>query len=362
LVTKPEVIMINYRNLVRYNKVKTVGVNQVGFGSSCIGGTKAMQLSCREKFVEGEGCNFSELGVQPPQWNLKITTSCQAFFALADLPENKQKIWIAKPSTAFHGAGIKIYEGTQALHARYYCGNVKKAIIVQEYLAKPALMGGHKFDFRTYLLIASMQPFIAFYHEGFVRRSEHAYDTDASSLSDTKKHITNAHGQSMVNHFFSFSQLQDILTSESGFSPDYMNKTFEPHAMRVTNFIFQAAKKQRFKHTNGRYQLFALDWMLDADGGAHLLEANGNPQISPYPKSVGLTPTIWTSMMEIVHRVQVEPHTLPEDFSARARTTIGRWKLVYNEQEETSQNSEYNPCKFRQYAEEEHPLYSYVKK
>ena len=39
----------------------------------------------------------------------------------------------------------------------------------------------------------------------------------------------------------------------------------------------------------GRFQLFALDWLLDAEGGMHLLEANGNPSIVKYP-GTGLTP------------------------------------------------------------------------
>ena len=38
-----------------------------------------------------------------------------------------------------------------------------------EYL-DPALLDGHKFDVRSYLLVASLDPLLVFYHDGFVRR------------------------------------------------------------------------------------------------------------------------------------------------------------------------------------------------
>lgn len=41
----------------------------------------------------------------------------------------------------------------------------------QKYIDKPLLMDGKKFDFRVYMLIASMDPLIVLYHDGFLRRS-----------------------------------------------------------------------------------------------------------------------------------------------------------------------------------------------
>eukprot|EP00516_Mucochytrium_quahogii_P007709 CAMPEP_0203755580 /NCGR_PEP_ID=MMETSP0098-20131031/9004_1 /ASSEMBLY_ACC=CAM_ASM_000208 /TAXON_ID=96639 /ORGANISM=" , Strain NY0313808BC1" /LENGTH=512 /DNA_ID=CAMNT_0050647107 /DNA_START=157 /DNA_END=1692 /DNA_ORIENTATION=+ len=324
----PELLVLRPGQLERYNTVNDFGVNLFGFGSSCIGGGKATQLWCREQFALNDGCSFDDLGVQPPQWDMGVKDSCLKFFAMAMLPENKEKIWISKRTMGFHGKGIQLWKGPKELRKRFSCrrnyGSENARYLVQEYLEKPALMGGHKFDFRTYLLVASMKPFIGFYHRGFVRRSQHAYDKNMSNLRDTRAHITNAETQSEDNHFFSFQELQEILTRESGFDSNFMNETFEPAAMRASNFLLQSAKRLG-KHIPGRSQMFALDWMLNEDGSAHLLEANGNPQISTYPSNVQLTPKIWLDMLDVVHKVQVEPHLLPENFSVKAKTTIGGW-------------------------------------
>ena len=46
---------------------------------------------------------------------------------------------------------------------------LRKKWFVMEYI-DPALLDGHKFDLRSYLLVASLNPLLVFYHDGFVRR------------------------------------------------------------------------------------------------------------------------------------------------------------------------------------------------
>jgi len=355
----PEMLIISYKSVSKYYNVKTSIVNQVGYGSACIGGGKGKQLACKEEFSKKFGCDYRGLGVQPAQWNIRYPDDCRVFSAEASKPENLDQIWIVKPGGSFHGSGIKLYKGVQEVNAVYPCDKILlDGVIVQRYLDKPALFAGYKFDFRSYMLIASMNPFVVFYHDGFVRRSEHPYDTSASGLSDAKKHITNSRSQSLENHFFSFRQLQEQLTKESGFPADYMEKVFRPHAMRTTNFLFQAAR-EKFTHRNGRFQMFALDWMLDADGGMHLLEANGNPQISDYP-GVDLTPQIWEDMFELVHLIQVEPELLPDNFGVKNRYRFNNWHMVYNELEAEHYGEIYSPCKFSSYVSSRHPLFSFA--
>lgn len=358
---RPEMVLISYKSLAKYSNIKSSLLNQVGYGSACIGGGKGKQLSCKEDFAKENGCEYQSLGVQPVQWNIRYEGACRAFFLEAAKPENARQIWIVKPGGSFHGSGIKLYEGVAKLSSLYSCeGQLGDGLIVQRYVSKPALFTGNKFDFRTYMLIASMDPYIVFAHDGFVRRSEHAYDTAGASLTDTKTHITNAKSQSMDNHFFSFEQLQQRLSAESGFAPDYMENVFRPHARRATLFMFESAKR-KFAHRKGRFQVFALDWMIDADGGMHLLEANGNPQVSSYPLP-DLTPALWTTMHDVVHAVHVEPETLPQDgsFSVRDRYRFGGWHMVYNELELEAEGKNYNPCLFNTYRDQNDPLFGFV--
>ena len=56
------------------------------------------------------------------------------------------------------------------------CGSIYKNIVMQRYISNPLLIEGHKFDFRIYMLVASTNPLIVYYHDGFLRVSLELYD------------------------------------------------------------------------------------------------------------------------------------------------------------------------------------------
>jgi len=61
-------------------------------------------------------------------------------------------------------------------------------IIAQKYVSNPLTVDGHKFDFRIYMLIASTDPLIAYYHDGFLRISLSKYTKNSTEKST---HFTN---------------------------------------------------------------------------------------------------------------------------------------------------------------------------
>lgn len=60
--------------------------------------------------------------------------------------------------------------------------------MVQKYVGRPFLINNKKFDFRAYLVIASMDPLIILYHDGFLRITLTDFD---ESSSDLTAHLTN---------------------------------------------------------------------------------------------------------------------------------------------------------------------------
>ena len=48
--------------------------------------------------------------------------------------------------------------------------------VIQKYVANPLLIKGRKFEFRVYLLVASVNPVIAYYHEGFLKIALNKFD------------------------------------------------------------------------------------------------------------------------------------------------------------------------------------------
>lgn len=63
------------------------------------------------------------------------------------------------------------------------CGEIMDNLMAQKYIANPSLIEGHKYDFRIYMLIASTDPLIVYYHDGFLRLSMLKFDRDSKDRS-----------------------------------------------------------------------------------------------------------------------------------------------------------------------------------
>lgn len=80
--------------------------------SSCIGGTKGVQLRCRQTFAAQHNCSFTDLKISPQQFNILDREECRAFLADAGKKENLEKFWIGKQGGAYHGSHMTLFKGT----------------------------------------------------------------------------------------------------------------------------------------------------------------------------------------------------------------------------------------------------------
>lgn len=93
--------------------------------------------------------------------------------------------WIVKPPASARGTGIKVVHRWSQIPK-------KRAVVVQQYLSRPKLIGGAKFDLRLYVLVTSFNPLkIYIYPEGLVRFASVKYNDDINYLSDRFMHLTN---------------------------------------------------------------------------------------------------------------------------------------------------------------------------
>lgn len=128
--------------------------------------------------------------------NLLDKEECLGFFK--ELGTEKYKIekerdtyvFIEKIGYGAHrGKGVFIFdeEREQMAKLKYAdgqkCGEVSESTVMQKYIADPLLLEGHKFDFRIYMLIASVNPMILYYHDGFIRLSLHFYDKNSTEVN-----------------------------------------------------------------------------------------------------------------------------------------------------------------------------------
>ncbi|XP_042319299.1 tubulin polyglutamylase TTLL7 isoform X3 [Sceloporus undulatus] len=100
--------------------------------------------------------------------------------------KRRQKTFIVKPANGAMGHGISLTRNAEKLHSQEH-------LIVQEYLDKPFLMEGYKFDLRIYILVTSCDPLKIFlYHDGLVRMGTEKYHPpNDSNLSQLYMHLTN---------------------------------------------------------------------------------------------------------------------------------------------------------------------------
>ncbi|KPP78298.1 tubulin polyglutamylase TTLL7-like, partial [Scleropages formosus] len=100
--------------------------------------------------------------------------------------KRKQKTFIVKPANGAMGHGISLIRNCEKLPAQDH-------FIVQEYLDKPFLMEGYKFDLRIYILVTSCDPLRIFlYNDGLVRMGTEKYHApNDSNLNQLYMHLTN---------------------------------------------------------------------------------------------------------------------------------------------------------------------------
>jgi len=175
------------------------------------------------------------------------------------------------------------------------CGKKPMDWQMQRYILNPLLLYGHKFDFRVYMLVASTNPLIVYYHDGFLKLSVHIYDRNSTNkavhLSNTeisKDVFEKAKNESWLGmnetelrkfQTWTFSRLQGYLL-HTGMVKDenwiennlrVQMKTAMVHMIRMT--------KRFFLKRSQSYELFGIDFVLDENLKLWLIEANSSPMM-----------------------------------------------------------------------------------
>ena len=244
----------------------------------------------------------------PQAYELANRTQCLQFFHYIQMEEyveekkNMGIIFFFKISEGVHqGNGVTIFDSKleNKLKMQYNyglsCGKIKDPVQMQRYVPNLLLLDGHKFDLRVYLLVASTNPLIAYYHNGFLKLSVHIFDAKSSNkdahISNT--HIANtafkeAREHSWLNmnetelrafQTWTFDRLNNYLLDkgyihDENWIKDSLIKQLKEimiHSLRMSQHVF-LKKSQTF-------ELFGCDFVLDKDLKVWLIEINTTPAI-----------------------------------------------------------------------------------
>ncbi|NXA40283.1 TTL10 polyglycylase, partial [Eudromia elegans] len=233
----------------------------------------------------------------PESFRLDLRDERNAFFELYQ----EGDIWICKPTCSNQGRGIFLLK-TRAAVASYLAklhsteeeplskkGSCKapQARIVQRYIQQPLLLGGKKFDVRSYLLIACTAPYVVFFAQGYVRLTCSSYDAASDDLT---AHLTNQYVQKKnplynqlkeetiwrMEHFNSY--VNEKCRRARGLPKDWVFTVFTRRMQQIMVQCFLAARL-KLERKLGYFDLIGCDFLVDEDFKIWLLEMNANPAL-----------------------------------------------------------------------------------
>eukprot|EP00038_Savillea_parva_P011907 m.201031 g.201031 ORF g.201031 m.201031 type:complete len:803 (+) comp21289_c0_seq1:71-2479(+) len=213
--------------------------------------------------------------------------------------DNTMPVYIVKPVNSAMGRGIRLVR--DAVHLSSVLPKGESAI-VQEYIDRPLLIDGFKFDLRIYVLVLSVDPLRVFlYDDGLVRCSTTPYEApDAGNIDDLFMHLTN---YSINKYSDSFDEaesdsegskrtLQWLFKwlSKQGKDPsnvwdsisDVVLKTLIaglPQNQHAASLIPNHSDPSRTHPTDASkcFAIYGFDVLLDEDLKAYVIEVNRSP-------------------------------------------------------------------------------------
>jgi tubulin--tyrosine ligase len=233
-------------------------------------------------------------------------------------PDSEKEWWILKPSMSDRGQGIRLFNSESQLQEIFEEWEVDEPdeeddnedglngssgpilnekneqgvvtsqlrhFIAQPYIDPPLLLpssAGRKFHIRTYVLaVGSLKVYV--FREMLALFSEKPYCApweETDELRDLTRHLTNTclqdGGSSNEGSVRRYWTLDD---SVPGLAPQWKDRVYD-QICTVTGEIFEAAARGMLVHFQtlpNAFELFGLDFLVDAAGTAWLLEVNAFP-------------------------------------------------------------------------------------
>ncbi|CAG9333256.1 unnamed protein product [Blepharisma stoltei] len=263
-------------------------------------------LTMREygKYYEGREKCFNPWEVMPHTLVLFEKEQCEEFVESLKKDKNPDKIkWIYKKSRYSHnGSGLQVVDAQIAkelleLYSKPQgCENKNDKYLAQKYIPNPFLINGKKFDFRAYMFIASTDPLMILYHDGFLRVSMADYDEDSSNPAVylTNTHITedylksknmtqDDYNQFMEDQGWDFDHFNRFMVNSGHVDKNWMNDYVKKYIKWAMFHIVRMNLDHLLRHP-GVFEIYGLDFLLDEDFKLWFIELNLTPSIAATSK------------------------------------------------------------------------------
>jgi len=316
------------------------------------------------KIFEGQPQCFNRSEVFPRAYRLHHKEECQEFFKLIRSRAYKESLatdpvqYLIKAGFGVHksqGVFLLDEDKAKSLNLEYdygkKCGTKRKSFLAQKYITNPLLLDKqNKFDFRIYMLIASTNPLIVYYHDGYMRVSLNSFD---KSSKDRATHLTNTYlaekkfaeartENKTINgmtadelkdyHLWGMDDLLEYLLSTNKITDkNWLNNYLRPAFHKAIIHLVRMGSYTFLKESNV-HELHGLDFMLDENLKLWFIECNPNPLLT------GVKPELIVPMLKNMFTIQ---------YSYYRSRMLRVLDLLYYLQQETLQQGTVDYAKWR---------------
>lgn len=259
------------------------------------------------KRFKGKKKCLDQVDYFPISYRLYDKEECQEFFRHINTPEypdlkkESEIQFVLKTGFGVHrGEGVYLLdnEAERNIIANYSdgkaCGKSNENIVAQKYYYNPLLLDGFKFDFRQYMLIASVDPLIIYYHDGFLRVSLFPY---SNKKIDRKAHLTNTElakkvfkqvdetgepfmgmNSTQLREFQmrTLDQFEEWLIKKGkkpeGWVREHLVKEFQKAYLHCTKMI-----EEKLERNPNLFEVYGVDFVIEEDYKIYVVEVNASP-------------------------------------------------------------------------------------
>ena len=267
----------------------------------------------------------------PKTWVMYNEEQCREFFEefnslrYVTLKKERRIVYLRKIGAEVHEAmGVFPVDDKEEIYIRELykngtaCGRVQKNNIMQYFVHNPLLVEGRKFDFRVYMFIASTNPMIAYYHDGFLKISLHDYNVNSEELGVfltntalSKPLFAQAAKNGKYNgmtlkelkdkSYWSYNDLFEYLMRTGQISDvNWINNHLRSELKKVMVHLVRMAQAP-FAKKSSISELYGVDFVMDSDFNLWFIEANPRPMIEGWtPETVPFFNKMLTDSFEIL--------------------------------------------------------------
>jgi tubulin polyglutamylase TTLL4 len=246
-----------------------------------IGGKAELHFRMRELRKRlGREVSYYPLAFYPPD---EYEELCEVW--------DKVPIWIVKAPALSRARAIRLTRPTDEPAPML-------PYVVEQYIPRPLLITGRKFDIRLYALVTSVCPFTLYFHEnGLALFATSPYD-EVSDLADLTRHITNYEINRESEDFVVCDGVNEKI-EDSKWSLPFLWEYFESRGIdwrRIKRDVYDVAtssiiasmcavRNAHFvdvpRHRRCSYEFLGVDLLIDEDLKVWLLEINITPGMYP---------------------------------------------------------------------------------